>query len=484
MSVEYPQYKLDLPEGLMRQCLDLAPRLLHEAGLAVPNDRFLSHLTGKAGIRIENQRVYFDTDMVRKFVAEFIVGKTQSCETPPEPLSKSEEWAVTTEGYSMMTIDVETEELREGACDDLRKMIRLANSFGVGGTYMIMPQDVPPLMQVIECFKICWETTDNIRPYDYQQPEQIPFLYEMHKVMGKPMDIRLTIPTPMTIDPKDLDIFLEVYPLWKKYGDFEFVIGNYFMNGILKPITVPGCATMGFCEYLATHILFKLFDPKIDLTVKLTGGHPTDLRSTCYAFGAPRLHLFRYLSNQLASNLCETHPSEYRCGKVRLETSSPAIDELAGMEKMATGLLAAMQGARQFSYAGVLCVDDVYSGTQFVIDLEIVNYIRETIESFNPHPDIVTAEGLYEEMRDAATGRSLFLSNDNTVQRFRNITPSSQLIVREKLRSWMSHQKLLKDRAREVALEHLRNFQQTYFLPVEKQKDLDRIYASAERALT
>ena len=57
----YPTYGIDLPEGLMQKCIDLAPRLLKELGFYAPNDRFLSHLEGKAGIRIENQRVYFDT---------------------------------------------------------------------------------------------------------------------------------------------------------------------------------------------------------------------------------------------------------------------------------------------------------------------------------------------------------------------------------------------------------------------------------------
>jgi len=483
MEYAYPTYRIDLAEGLMKQCADLAPRLLNEAGLSVPNERFLSHLEGKSGIRIANQRVHFDRDLVKRFVDAYIGENTPTEEALQRAPVPDQEWAVDANGYSMMTIDVETEELREGTCQDLRDMIRLVNSFGVGGQYMIMPQDVPPLMRTLACFKICWETTDNIIPYDYQQAEQIPFLYEMHQVMGEPMDIRLTIPTAMTIDPKDLDIFLDAYPLWKKHGDFRFVIGNYAMMGILKPITAPGCATMGFCENLAAHILFKLFDPELELNVRLSGGHATDMRSACWAFGSPRAHLFRYLSSRILPNLCGVSPRGYLPGKVRLETSSPAIDELAGMEKMATGLVAALQGARHFCYAGTLCIDDVYSGTQFVIDLEIVNYIREAVECFAPHPDVIDADGLYEEMLDVCLDRDIFLAHPNTVKRFRNILPSSDLIVREKLRAWMAHHKTLKDRAREVALERLRRYESSFSLPDDKQRALDRIYADAARKL-
>ena len=159
-------------------------------------------------------------------------------------------------------------------------------------------------------------------------------------------------------------------------------------------------------------------------------------------------------------------------------TSSAAVDEQAAMEKMACGLLGAMQGARSFGYAGVLCVDDLYSGVQLVIDIEMVSYIRETIEAFDPHPDIINMEGLYEECRDVALGLDTFISHPNTVKRFRNVMPSAERIVREKLNSWLHHCTTLKDRAREEARERIRTFE-PYELADEKQRELDRIYARA-----
>lgn len=484
MKYAYPTYNLVLPEGLLKSCLDLAPELLHEAGFLVNNDRFLSQLEGKAGLNIKGGRVYFDKDLVKKFARDFIQQKRLAiAKTLREKDALRQEWTVKTAGYSMMTIDVETEQIREGTCEDLRNMIRLAGSFGVGGDYMIMPQDLPPIMQVIACFKICYEMADNIRPYDYQQPEQIPFIYEMHQVMGKTMDIRLTIPTTMTLDPKDVDIFLDMYPIWKRNRDLQFVIGNYSMIGMSKPITATGCATMMFCENLATQILFKLFDHEIEINFGIAAGHPTDMRNVCWAFGSPRRHLFQYLTSQFIPNICGIKAEEYRISDVLLETSSSSIDELAGMEKMAQGLIGAFQGARTFGYAGVLCVDDIFSGTQFVIDVEIVNYIREVIESFDPHPDIIATEGLYEEMLSVARGEDLFTSHPNTVKRFRNIVPSSDLIVREKLRAWMSHHKTLKDRARELAIEKIKCYEPTFHLSEDRQKELDRIYEKAKKKL-
>ena len=146
-------------------------------------------------------------------------------------------------------------------------------------------------------------------------------------------------------------------------------------------------------------------------------------------------------------------------------------------------MVGALQGARNFSYAGNLCVDDLFSGVQFVIDVEIISYIKETIKSFNPHPDIVTMDGIYEMLREVSLGKEQFLSHPDTVGKFRNVLPSSELIHREKLRSWLSHKKILKDRAREECRKRIRNRKQEFHLASDKQKKLDKIYEKAERNL-
>ncbi len=479
----YPQYSIELPQGIIEECTAMASRLLVEVGMQVANPQFLERIAKHRAIKINGDRVYFDAEAVKRYTDAFINTQTVLLENTQNKPAETQPWQIKTDGFSMMILDLESDQLREAGSDDLRNMIKLANSFGIDGSYMVMPQDVPPMLQALNCFKICFETSDNIRPYDYQQPQQLPFLYQMHQVLGKPMDIVITIPSAMCIDPKDLDIFMAYYPAWKKHKDIKFRVLNYPMTAITKPIGVCGCAAMCFAETLGTHILFNLFDPEIELSISMHGGLPTDLRNACWAFGSPRAHLFRFLNSMILPNLCRVTPHTYGINDwVHLETSSPAVDEQAAMEKMGCGMIAAMQGARQFRYAGVLCVDDVYSGAQFVIDLEIVDYIRETIEAFNPHSDIIKINGLFEECRDVAIGVDTFVSSENTVRRFKNIIPSPKLIVREKVRSWLSHRKLIKDRAREIAIEKIRSYKQ-FCLPPDQQKALNDIYDNAVKTL-
>jgi len=50
------------------------------------------------------------------------------------------------------------------------------------------------------------------------------------------------------------------------------------------------------------------------------------------------------------------------------------------------------------------------AGVQFVMDVEIVNYIRELVESFNPHPSILDTAGLYDVLKDVSLGQEQFLA--------------------------------------------------------------------------
>jgi trimethylamine:corrinoid methyltransferase-like protein len=494
LNYGYPTYKMDLTTEMLDQCCDVGVRLLREVGLAVRHKKFLDVIRKKEGVRIEGGRVYFEETLVRgnieKFVAEqrrILKEKEERSSAPrsvdvweaglnpKEKISPpGEKWTLRGGGFSMAVIDVETDEVRPATCQDLRDLIRLVESYGMEGNYPVIPQDVPPIMQAISVFKIAWETSDKIRCLDYMDKRQTRPIYEMHKVMGKPFTLFLTVESPMTVSESDLNIFLDFYPDWKKHKDIEFAILDYPMLGISKPITITGSIAQYIAEEFGIYTLLNLFDPEIEVPVAIPGGRPTDLRNTW--------HLFDFLNAWILPRLCKLEAARYLRDGTLLETSSCAVDEQAGLEKMATAMVAALQGARNFGGLGNLCVDDLFSGVQFVIDVEIVEYVREVVEAFNPHPDIVSMDGNFEMLRDVSLGKEHFLAHPDTAAKFRNILPSSDLLHREKLRSWLGHRKLLKDRAREEYLKRMEN-QPQFSLPAEKQKALDEIYKKAEEQL-
>jgi trimethylamine:corrinoid methyltransferase-like protein len=493
----YPSYGIDLTSEMLQECCDVGVRLLNEIGMHVGNGRFLDAIRGKAGLRVQGERVHVEEDVTRRNIDRFVARQRDAWAADSSgPMDVWEagagrkgddretdgNWTMRGGGFSMAVIDIETDEVRDATCRDLRDLIRLADSYGIDANYPVIPQDVPPLMQAIAVFKIAWETNPDIRCGDYMDRRQTRHIYEMHKVMGRPFALYLNVDRPMSLSGNDLDIFLDFYPDWKRNRDIDLTILDYPMLGISKPVTLTGSIAQYIAEEFGVYALMNAFDPEIEVPLGIPGGVPTDFRSVCWAWGHPRRHLFDFLNSRILPALCGIEAGTYVRDAVLLESSSSGVDEQAGLEKMGVAMAAAFQGVRAFGGLGSLCVDDLFSGVQFVIDVEIVNYVRETVEAFDPHPDIVSTEGMFEMLRDVNSGKDHFVSHPDTVSRFRNILPSSDLIHREKLRSWMGHRTLLKDRAREECLSRIEEHE-PIGLPVDKQRALDAIYRKAEEEL-
>mgnify|MGYP001405825308 CR=1 FL=1 len=484
MRYHYPEYAVRLTPELLAQCRELAQRLLEDVGLRVRSQGFVRALRTQSGVTVDGDRVRLSHALTDKFLDAYAETNRKALLAKRPRQGPGDAWSLRTNGYSIMVIDVETDQVRPATRQDLRDLIRLVRSFGMGGSYPCTPQDVPPLMRALECFRICWQESDNIKPFDYMDIRQTPYLLEMHRVMGKPFVINVNIPHAMTISEHDIDIFLKYYPVWKRnHAEIGFYsICDYPMLGVCKPITATGCLASYLAQSFGAYMLFKLFDPEVEMLPRLSAGMPVDLRTMCWAYGSPRRHLYDYLNSQALPALCGLTPFDYLPESGSLDTGSCAVDARAGMEKMASALVAAMQGARVFCGAGNLAVDDLFSGVQLVIDVEIFEYVKEVVRSFSPHPDIVTLDGLYDVLRDTALGAEEFYSHPDTASKVRSLLPVSPRRPHEKLRSWLEHGQNMKDRAREECLERIRN-QPPYTLDEHKRRELDNICARAEKEL-
>lgn len=482
MRFHYPEYGADWTPDLMAQCRDIGQRLLEDVGLRVPHEGFVDAIRGHAGVKIQGDRVHLSRRLTDEHFDAFI---TRNRERLLQPRSAAEpEWAIACDGFSIAVVDIATDEVREATCQDLRDLIRLVHSLGMSGSYPCCPQDVPPLMRSLATFHICWEESDRIRPFDYLDIRQTPFLFEMHRVMGQPFVVNVNIPHCMTVSPHDLHIFLRWYPVWKEHREqiAWYSICDYSMIGINRPLSATGSVATYLAQSFGTHVLFQLFDPEIEMAPRISAGMPVDLQTMGWSWGSPRLHLYQFLNERALPALCGLSPDEYRPTHAFMCTSSCAVDARSGLEKMASGLTAALQGARSFGGAGNLAVDDLFSGVQLLLDVEIFEYIRELVGSFRPHPGLMDTGGLYDLIREVAEGEAEFYAHPDTAAKVRHLMPVSKRRPAEKLRSWMLHHRNLKDRLREEALERIAA-EPAYELETAKRQELARIYAAAEREL-
>ena len=483
MQYAYPEYHIDFTPALIAECRACGQRLLEEVGMSVAHEKFLAGIRGKPGVRVEGDRVFLSRSLTDRYIEEFIAEKREAL-LAPAPAASPPEWSLACGGFSIMVLDIDTDEARPATQQDLRDLIRLVHAFDMGGNYPVAPQDLPPLMRALACFKICWQESDRIRPFDYLDQVQTPFLYDMYQVMDKPFVININLTDTMAVSHIDIDIFMRFYPHWKRNPDSVawYHICDYAMTGVSKPITATGTVALYIAHLFGTYILFNLFDPEVKMPFGISAGMPVDLNNMGWAFGSPRGHLYAYLTARVLPALCGVDPGLYRRAGVNMDSNSCAVDERAGMEKMASTLTAAFQGVRQFSGAGNLAIDDLFSGVQFVMDVEIFEYVRELVESFDPHPDIFSTEGMYEVLHDVATGREQFYTHPDTARRVRNIFPISKRRTYRKLRAWMTDKENLIDRARAECKERIRG-QEPFVLEEDKHRELDRIYNAAEKAL-
>jgi trimethylamine:corrinoid methyltransferase-like protein len=478
----YPEYDADWTPDLMATCRDTGQRLLEDVGLRVAHDGFVAAIRGHAGVTVRGDRVHLSRRLTDEHFDAFIARNRERLLS--QAPAGEREWSISCDGFSIAVVDIATDEAREATCQDLRDLIRLVHSLGMGGSYPCCPQDVPPLMRALATFRICWEESDRIRPFDYLDARQTPFLYEMHRVMDQPFVVNVNIPHCMTVSPHDLDVFMRWYPVWKEHREQVawYNISDYSMVGINRPLSATGSVAAYLAQSFGAHVLFQLFDPEILMAPRLLAGMPVDLRTMGWAWGSPRLHLYQFLNDRALPALCGLHPDEYRASQAFMCTSSCAVDARSGMEKMASSLTAALQGARTFGGAGNLAVDDLFSGVQLLLDVEIFEYIRELAGSFSPQSDLMDTAGLYDLIREVAEGEAEFYAHPDTAGKVRHLMPVSKRRPAEKLRSWMLHHHNLKDRLREEALERIAG-EPAFALDPAKRQELTRIYAAAEREL-
>ena len=483
MQYRYPEYKVDLTPETLAVCRDIGQRLLEDVGLEIKHERFVEAVRGHEGVRVSGDRVYLSRKLTDPYYEDYIAENRKRLEASPPPPSDAP-WSLSCNGFSIAVIDIETDEIRPASCQDLHDLIKLYHSFGLSGSYPVTPQDVPPLMRALVCFKICWQDSDRVRPFDYLDARQLPYLYDMHQVMGQPMVVTINVTKAMGVSEHDLDIFMRYYPHWKQNRDriSWYSICDYAQLGISKPITSTGCLASYLSQSFGLHVLFRLYDPELFIPPRLSPGMPTDLQQMSWAFGSPRMHLYSYLGERALPALCGLNPDTYAPASGGMWTGSCTVDARSGMEKMATTLTAAMQGARSFSGAGNLAIDDLFSGVQLVLDVEIFEYVKELIEAFDPPPDIITTDGVYELLREVGLRQEEFYSHGDTAAKVRRLLPVSPRRPHEKLRAWMTHPQTMNDRLRQEALARIRK-QEPFVLAKEKHEELERIYRKADREL-
>jgi trimethylamine:corrinoid methyltransferase-like protein len=197
--------------------------------------------------------------------------------------------------------------------------------------------------------------------------------------------------------------------------------------------------------------------------------HPFDMRYASFVYGSPEDLLGTLLQAQINQRYGVPLVAK------SLLTTAREPDEQAAAEKCAHTLAAALAGARIFTNAGFLAVDEYISPAQVVVDHEIVEYVQHVIAGLSVDDK---AMGI-ESIREVASGNGNFLEHETTLRCFREANWDPSLFTHIGLKSTHGRRMAaLWERARSTAQQHIKAAD--YVLPESDRIILDQIFRREE----
>lgn len=454
--------------GLTPEQLDrihrTALRVIEEIGVDITHAEMLQSVTGRPGVRVNGTRVQLDAELVDGFAAQY----RSRAEDPAEP---PDEFAIDIlSGYAFQVLDPLTDELRPMStrdCIETAKLVDALHGEGVCGGTPGLPQDAPVRLREILAYKIGCEYSRTCGTGDFTSVEAGQYVYRMAQAAGKPFYLPVFVLSPLRIEGNGIAMALEFL---KRGMAFPIVITGMPLVGATTPIFLPGAFMEHVATVLATVSVFKLMGIEAELSFKFDI-YPFDMKYGTIAYGTPEHILSQLIGSQI--NRYYGHP-DWSCKAFHTNALFP--DAHAVSQRAAFGTAAALNGARRFTFGGMLGIDKIFSAEQLLVDVEIVNYLKWLVRGVAFDEEALAFDALKEV---GPAGH--FIMHETTVRNCRNQW-TSDLFENLSPEQWAAGERL---RVKDKMLRRLRRLSESYdFSPdADVKRELDDIYEAARREL-
>jgi trimethylamine---corrinoid protein Co-methyltransferase len=440
-----------------------ALEIVEKIGITVPHKGILSLISGQDGVNIHGNNVRFRSDIVES-----------AFEKMDYPAStREQEWGIISGAYAMNILDGGMNETRSATLEDLRAATKLCDSLGFLGSAPICPMDIfPEPLREIAMYKISYEnsrskSSDIFDANPKSTIEVAEIIFNMAQVANRYFSVGVMVISPFRLMESELEI---VYRFLDR--KVPMMVTALPSAGATGPYPIIGAHVQSLAELMAA----------VTLLTQVSGGgsvyaspidsiraHPFDMKNASFVYGSPEDLHGTLIQCQL------NHRYGIPIVAKSLLTNSAMPDEQAAAEKAAHTLAAALAGARIFTNAGVLAVDEVYSFEQAIIDREIVNYAKRVIEGFEFSHEALGVEAVIE----TGIGGN-FLLHETTLTRFKKGAWIPDLFERSMFSQWKAKgSQSIQERARRLVSKNISD--NTYSLQIETQRELDRIWETARR---
>jgi len=446
--------------GLMKQ---KAIELVERVGLHVPHAGILGLLRQHDGVKVEGETVRFCPELVEKALREARY---------PLPDYYGKEWVISAGAHQPKMHDLDSGVLRETTLKDLKDLVKIGDALNTVGSAPCVPLDAPIHLQEILMHKVAWENSRR-RANDMFEHDPKPnvriaqYIHEMSQAAGRWFSLGLYMVSPRSFDPPELEIiyrFLDKgVPMWA---------GTMPITGVNAPITEKSGILQAMFETLACLTMLNLINTKGYSYIQIIDSfivHPFDMKYSTFVYGSAedvrgtvdKLTIHKYLRLPLVAK--------------SLLTGAKEVDAQCTHEVGVYTTMAALAGCRTFRCAGLLSSAELYSAEKLVVDYEIVQYIRKTIE-----PEEFSDETLLADEIAAIKPKETFLEHPSTFKFYKSHYWDPALFTHSNLGQWQemgakSLYRYANERAKKLLKEH------TYEIEPEKKRELERIFAVAQR---
>lgn len=458
-----------MPEATLKRIRGDVFQVLEKLGIECDAPAVLAKVAGVKGCFIKGKRIHYAPWLVEDFLKRNYPN--------PRPVERKPGPLTLLGPYSCLNIlDMETRAIRRPTVADVADAVRLLDGLGIdlywGGFTPLIPDDVPKRMAQLAMLKA---TVEN-RPVPAGggvagSVEEAEFMIEMARVAGraKPyVGFQFGI-SPLRINPEAIGLFntLLARGHGQDVGAFACPMINF---GAASPYSVTAALAQGAAEGIGGAMLVELLQgsagwPGLSIW-------PFDMRHMSIVFGAPETALFRALVDQLQEYLFGWGPSG------EMMSLAKDVDGQAAAERMGCALADALRGARSFASAGMICMDELYSAEQLVIDRDIIRWVERFVCGQGVCEESTSVVDLIQE----GLANNTFLDHALTVERFREGQWMPELFEHSTLGKWLhGGSRSLRDRARDIARAKIAASE--FRLDAGLQRELDRIYRHAAGVL-
>jgi trimethylamine---corrinoid protein Co-methyltransferase len=450
-----------LTPEMIRQMHDSALTIIERVGLSVPHSGIRSLLAEHNGVSIAGQTVCFKSFLVEKAIRE--LHYPAAC--------RMLQWGIISGAYEMNVLDMDSGAIRPSTLKDLVELTKLSDSYGMFGSAPVRPLDLPTeTLQEVAMYRVSYENSahKSADEFDANPKSDVrvaEYVYEMARAADRYFSLGMWVISPFRLMEPELEIiyrFLDrKVPMWA---------ATMPIAGATAPITMVGAYVQSLAELWAGVTLLSLISrggPIYASMIDSIRAYPFDMKYGTFVYGSPEDLLGTLFQVQL-----NAHYGIPTVAKSLL-TNSKLPDAQAAAEMGAHTVAAALAGARIFTVAGLLAVDEIFSAEQVVIDYEIVQYAKRVVEGCEFNPDALGVSAIEE----VGIGGH-FLDHPSTVERYRSACWMPELFEHTMLGHWRQHGSVsIREKACQIA--HRRIREHHYELPRHVQGEIDRIWNAA-----